>query len=324
MEKVSSRLLWPAALGTLALLPLVLPPYGLSLFTQALIFGLLAMSLDILIGHAGLVSLNHATFFGVGAYTVGILFHQGLNNFWLATTAGIATSAVLAMLLGLLVLRSSGPYFLMITLAFGQMIFALTWKWRSLTGGDDGLAGISRPETGLPVSMWNNENFYYLVLAFFIASFIILRWFVRSPRGKCVVGVRESESRMQALGYNTWCIKYLAYILAGGFAGLAGVLYVYYSGFISPQELNWTTSGLAILMVIIGGAGTLWGPVAGAGIILILQNLISSCTERWPLFMGVVFVACVMYARNGIAGYILKLWDKGRRNDEGLGSKRSQ
>lgn len=301
---------WLAALLALVLLPLALEPYGLSLVTQALIFGLLAMSLDILIGYAGLVSLNHATFFGVGAYTAGILFYHGLTNFWAGAAAGIAAAALLSMLLGLLVLRSSGPYFLMITLAFGQMIFALAWKWRSLTGGDDGLAGIPRPETGLPLSMWDSQNFYFLVLALFAASFLILRWFVRSPRGKCIVGVRESESRMQALGYNTWGLKYLAYVLAGGFAGLAGVLHVYYNGFISPQELNWTTSGLVILMVIIGGAGTLAGPAAGAAIILILQNLISSFTDRWPLFMGVIFVICVMYARNGIAGFAVKILDK--------------
>lgn len=311
-----------AALLAFGLLPLVLEPYGLSLVIQALIFGLFAMSLDILIGYAGLVPLNHAAFFGIGAYTAGILFHHGLTNFWAGTAAGIAAAAVSAMFLGLLVLRSSGPYFLMITLACGQMLFALAWKWRSLTGGDDGLAGIPRPETGLPLSMWDNHNFYFLVLVFFLAGFVILNRFVRSSTGKCLVGVRESESRMQALGYNTWRLKYLAYVLAGSAAGLAGVLHVCYNGFISPQELNWTMSGLVILMVIIGGAGTLAGPVAGAAIILILQNLISSYTDRWPFFMGAIFVICVMYFRNGIAGYFIKIHEKGRVKHESLGSER--
>lgn len=305
-----------AALLTLAALPLGLSPYGLGLLTQALILGLFAMSLDLLIGYAGLVSFNHATFLGVGAYTVGILFYQGLKSFWLAAAGGVLTSTLLAAVLGLLVLRSSGPYFLMLTLAFGQMIIAIPWKWRSLTGGDDGLPGIGRPEIGLPLSMWDNTNFYYLVLVFFVASFFLLWKLVRSPLGRAIVGVRESESRMQALGYNTWSIKYLAYVLAGGFAGLAGVLFVYYNGFISPHEMNWTMSGQAILMVIIGGAGTLLGPVAGAGVILVLQNLISSYTDRWPLFMGAIFVFCVLYVRGGIVGYLIKIRDGRRRHDE--------
>lgn len=149
--------------------PLILNQYKLSILTEVLIFGLLAMSLDILIGYTGLVSFNHATFFGVAAYTVGIFFQKGFQNFWFTLPAGIIASLLLAMLLGLLVLRSSGPYFLMITLAFGQLIFAVAWKWRSLTGGDDGLAGISRPEMGLPLS--SEEGFYYLVLIFFLSSY---------------------------------------------------------------------------------------------------------------------------------------------------------
>ncbi len=303
----------------LILTPLGINSYGLSLLTQVLIFGILAMSLDILIGYTGLVSFNHATFFGVSAYTTGILFYCGWKNFWLTLGAGIAVSTALAILLGLVVLRSSGPYFLMITLAFGQMIFALAWRWRSLTGGDDGLPGISRPDLGLPVSMENNISFYYLVLVFFLATLFALWKFVHSPLGMSVVGVRESESRMQALGYNTFGLKLAAYALAAAVSGLAGVLYVYFTGFISPQELNWTMSGLIILMVIIGGAGTLVGPVIGAAVILVLQNLISSYTDRWPLFMGILFILCVMYARNGILGYFLKLF-KGGKNHEGIGS----
>jgi len=310
---------WGLSSAALLLLPWSINSYGLSLLTQVLIFGILAMGLDILIGYTGLVSFNHATFFGVSAYTTGILFYHGGENFWLALGSGIAVSIVLGIVLGLLVLRSGGPYFLMITLAFGQMIFALAWRWRSLTGGDDGLPGIARPDTGLPAAMENNLYFYYLVLMFFLAVLFGLWKFVQSPLGRSIVGVRESESRMQALGYNTFGLKLMAYALAAGVSGLAGVLYVYFTGFISPQELNWTMSGLIILMVIIGGAGTLLGPVIGAAVILILQNLLSSYTDRWPLFMGIIFVLCVMYARNGIFGYCLKLY-KGGKNHEGIRS----
>jgi len=294
----------------LVLLPFILSSYGLSLLTKVLIFGLFAMSLDILVGFAGLVPFNHATFFGVAAYTVGILVTHGFQNFWLLLIPGITMPVFLAGLLGLLILRSSGAYFLMITLAFGQMVFALAWKWRSLTGGDDGLPGIGRPEIGLPISMWNEQNFYFLVLIFFIGSFLLITKIIKSPFGKSIVGTRENELRMQSLGYNTWLIKYIAYIIAGGFAALAGILYTYFNGFISPQELDWTMSGYILLMVIIGGAGTLVGPVVGAAVIIILQNLISAYTELWPLFMGLIFIVCVLFARDGILGSLLKLYQK--------------
>jgi len=295
----------------LVLLPFILSSYGLSLLTKVLIFGLFAMSLDILVGFTGLVSFNHASFFGVAAYTVGILVNRGFENFWLLLIPGIAIALLLAGLLGLLILRSSGAYFLMITLAFGQMLFALAWKWRSLTGGDDdGLPGIGRPEIGLPISMWNEQNFYFLVLILFIGSFLLIKKVIKSPFGKSIVGTRENELRMQSLGYNTWLIKYISYIIAAGFAALAGILYTYFNGFISPQELDWSMSGYILLMVIIGGAGTLVGPVVGAAVIIILQNLISTYTELWPLFMGLIFILCVLFARDGIVGSLLKLYQK--------------
>lgn len=317
-------LLASAAFLALIALPLVLKPYGLSLLTQILIFGLFAMSLDLLVGYTGLISFNHASFFGVGAYTAAILVTRGHDNFVLTLVAGVTLSVILALLLGLLILRSSGPYFLMITLAFGQMVFALAWRWRSVTGGDDGLSGIPRPELGLPFSMWDSRNFYYLVLAFFLLSSFILWRIIRSKLGRSIVGVRESESRMQALGYNTWAIKYLAYTIAGGFAGLAGVLYVYFDGFISPQQLDWSMSGLVILMVIVGGSGTLVGPVIGAGTIYVLQNLISAQTERWPMSMGIIFILCVMYLRDGVVGFTLKQSKKGLSNYERFRNKKRQ
>jgi len=312
------------ALLALLTSPLILTPYGLSLMTQVLIFGLFAMSLDLLVGYTGLVSFNHASFFGIGAYTAGILVTQGYENFWFTLLAGVTVSLILAFLLGTLVLRSSGPYFLMITLAFGQMVFALAWRWRSVTGGDDGLSGIPRPELGLPISMWDSQNFYYLVLAFFILSSFVLWRIIRSKLGRSIIGVRESESRMQALGYNTWAIKYLAYTIAGGFAGLAGVFFVYFNGFISPQQLDWSMSGLVILMVIVGGAGTFVGPVIGAGAIFVLQNLISAQTERWSMSMGIIFILCVMYLRDGVVGYTIKLSKKGLRNYESFRNKKRE
>jgi branched-chain amino acid transport system permease protein len=313
---------WIIVVVIIALCPVVITSYGLSLLIQVLIFGILAMSLNVLVGYTGLLSFNHATFFGVSAYAAGILFIGGTQSFWLTLSAGIIAAMLLAALLGLIILRSIGSYFFMLTLAFGQMVFAIAWKWRSFTGGDDGLPGISRPEIGLGISLWNNKNFYYLVIIIFILVVLFLRKLIRLPFGRAMVGVRENEPRMQALGYNTWLIKYMAYVLAAGLAAVAGVLHVYYNGFISPHELNWTTSGMVMLMVIIGGAGTIIGPAIGAGIIIILQNWLSSYTERWPLVIGAIFIICVMYARDGIAGRFPDLKEKGRRCYENLRNKK--
>lgn len=306
----------------LTVFPLMVSSYGLSLLIQILIFSIFAMSLNILVGYTGLFSFNHATFFGVSAYAIGILFSRGVQNFWLLLCIGIAASMLLAMLKGLIILRSSGPYFFMLTLAFGQMVFAIAWKWRTLTGGDDGLPGISRPEIGFGVSMWDDKNYYYFTLIAFIFITFAIWKLTRSSFGRSMIGVRESESRMQALGYNTWLIKYITYVLAAGMAALAGALHVYFNGFISPQELNWTMSGMGMLMVIIGGSGTLFGPVIGAGVIILLQNWISAYTDRWPLFIGIIFIICVMYARDGIAGYFIDLIEKGRGLYESFRSKK--
>ena len=307
-------------LAALLLLPLGMGPYGISFMTQVIIFAVFAMSLDLLIGYSGLMSFNHATFFGVGAYTVAILLSHNLENFWITLLAGTCIPMLLAALLGFIVLRSSGSYFLLITLAFNQMVFAVAWKWRALTGGDDGLSGIQRPDFG-HLSMWNHDYFYYLVLLISLLAVLFIWKLVTSSFGKSLVGIRESESRMQALGYNTVAIKWLIYVLAGGLAGLAGILYVYFNGFISPLELNWTMSGLVILMVIIGGPGTLGGPILGAAIILFLQQMVSSYTEHWPMVMGIIFVICVLYTNEGVWGLLRKYGKKVRASYESVGDQ---
>jgi branched-chain amino acid transport system permease protein len=243
-------------------------------------------------------------------------------NFWILLLLGVLFSMLLAALTGLIILRSSGPYFFMLTLAFGQLVFAVAWKWRSLTGGDDGLPGISRPQIGFNIMTGESRAFYYIVLFIFLTGFLLLWKLIASPLGRSMKGVRESETRMQALGYNIWLIKYAAYVLAAGFAAAAGVLNAFFNGFVSPQELNWTLSGMIMLMVIIGGTGTLAGPAIGAAIIVILQNWSSSYTDRWPLLTGSIFVLCVMFARNGVAGKLQELWRKGVKFLEGSGSKK--
>jgi branched-chain amino acid transport system permease protein len=293
-----------AALAVLIALPAVLSSYQLSLVTKMLIFGIFAMSLDLLLGYAGLPSLGHAAYFGVAAYTVGLLALRVANNFWLDFPAGLLMAAGVSALFGLFALRTRGSYFLMITLALGQVLWGIAFGWRSLTGGDDGLPSVPRPDLSLPWALTDGVPFYYFVLIFFALAVGALALIVSSPFGRALVGVRESERRMEVLGYDVWRYKYVAFILAGFFAGLAGNLFVYFNGFVSPSYLNILFSASALLMVILGGSGTLLGPAIGAAAIVGLENFISGYMERWVLVLGVIYVLVTLFAPNGLVGLV--------------------
>ena len=295
---------WAAALAGLIALPAVLSSYQLGLLTKMLIFGIFAMSLDLLLGYAGLPSLGHAAYFGVAAYTVGLLALRVANNFWLDFPAGLAVATGVSALFGLFALRARGSYFLMITLALGQVLWGIAFGWRSLTGGDDGLPSVPRPRLPLPWPLTDGGPFYYFVLAFFVTSILALSVIVRSPFGRALVGIRESERRMEVLGYDVWRYKYVAFVLAGLFAGVAGNLFVYFNGFVSPSYLNIVFSAAALLMVILGGAGTLVGPALGAAVIVFLENLISAYMERWVLVLGVIYVLVTLFAPSGLVGLV--------------------
>jgi branched-chain amino acid transport system permease protein len=294
------------AVGVLALvaLPLVLSSYQLGLLTKMLIFAVFAMSLDLVQGYAGLPSLGHAAYFGVGAYAVALLALYVRDNFWLDFGAGLAAAAACAALFGLLALRAHGSYLLMITLALAQVVWGVAFGWRWLTGGDDGLPGVPRPGAGLPLSLAGALPFYYFVLVMFVLAAGALALIVRSPFGRALVGIRESERRMEVLGYNTWLHKYVAFVLAGTFAGLAGNLFVYYNGFVSPAYCSIVFSAMALIMVILGGAGTLLGPVLGSIAIVFLENVISAATQRWLLVLGIIYVAVTLYAPSGLVGLL--------------------
>jgi branched-chain amino acid transport system permease protein len=293
-----------AALAVLIALPAVLSSYQLSLVTKMLIFGIFAMSLDLLLGYAGLPSLGHAAYFGVAAYTVGLLALRVANNFWLDFPAGLLMAAGVSALFGLFALRTRGSYFLMITLALGQVLWGIAFGWRSLTGGDDGLPSVPRPDLSLPWALTDGIPFYYFVLIFFALAIGALALIVSSPFGRALIGVRESERRMEVLGYDVWRYKYVAFILAGLFAGLAGNLFVYFNGFVSPSYLNILFSASALLMVILGGSGTLLGPAIGAAVIVGLENFISGYMERWVLVLGVIYVLVTLFAPNGLVGLV--------------------
>jgi branched-chain amino acid transport system ATP-binding protein len=293
-----------AGVAVLALLPLALSSYQLGLATKMLIFALFAMSLNLILGYAGLPSLGHAAYFGVGAYAVGLLAVRVVDNFWLDFGAGLLAAGVTSALFGLLALRAQGAYLLMITLALAQVLWGIAFGWRWLTGGDDGLPGVPRPGAGLPWSLSSGPSFYYFVLVVFVVATAALWVIVRSPFGVALVGIRESERRMQVLGYNTWLYKYVAFVLAGLIAGVSGNLFVYYNGFVSPAYLSIVFSAMALIMVILGGAGTLLGPALGSAAIVLLENVISASTERWLTVLGLIYVVVTLFAPAGLMGFL--------------------
>jgi len=295
---------------------LVAPPFVssflLALLTQAVIYAVLAMSLDIILGYTGLASLGHAAYLGLGAYSVGILATRHGAGFWVTLAVGILLATVVAAIFGLVALRATGVYFLMITLALGMVVWGLAHRWVSMTQGDNGISSVPRPDLGLPWSFTQGISFYYLAAAGFLIALLLLQTIVRSPFGHTLVGIRESESRMRALGYHVWLHKYIGFVIAGGVGGFAGVLWAYYNGFVSPADLELATSVEILLMVALGGRGTLLGPALGAAVIVGLKNLVSVYTHRWLLILGGVYIGTIVYAPEGIVG-ALRQWTRGER-----------
>ncbi len=261
------------------------------------------MSLDLLIGYAGMASLGHAAYFGLAAYAVGLLAVKLDWRVWLALPAALFIVGFVAALFGLLALRTRGSYFLMITLALSQVVWGIAFGWRSLTGGDDGLPNVPRPEIAAHWSLAGDRPFYFFVLLLITFGMLLLTHIVSSPFGFALRGIRESETRMQALGYNVWRYKFAAFVLAALFAALPGALYAYYNRFVSPDYLQVFRSAEVLLMVILGGAGTLTGPVIGAAVIVLLENLISAYTERWLIVIGVIYILVALFTPEGIVGF---------------------
>ena len=296
------------------LILVVLPPfvtsYWITLLTQMLIFAVLAMSLDILLGYSGMPSFGHAGFFGASAYVVAILSTRYKMGFLTCFVSGIGVATVISMIFGLLVAHAKGVYFLMITLALGMVLWGLAFRWVSMTKGDNGISGIPRPDIGFPISLNDPITFYYVTLVVFVACLVLMAIFVRSPFGHSMKGIRESESRMRILGYNTWLHRYLTYVVAGAFGGISGMFWAYYNGFVSPHDLELAASFELFLMVILGGPGTLIGPALGAGIIVFLKNFISAYTQRWLLILGAIYILTILYAPQGLMN-LVKDWLKG-------------
>jgi len=306
-------------LAALVLFVLVVPRSGsfvVLLATRAMAFAILAMSVDLLLGFTGLSSMGQAAYFGVGAYLTAVLatkLHFGMGwDFWLVVILGMLLGAALAALFGLFAIRAGGVYFLMITLALGQCVWGLAYRWNSLTGGDNGINLNARPDFGLDLG--NEVTFFYLVFAFFAAAMLLMYVLVRSPFGQSLAGIRERELRMQILGYNTWLHKYIAFIIAGAFGGLAGVLWAHTNGHVSPETLVLTTSVDSLLMVVLGGAGTLVGACIGAGIVFGLREYLSTLVPWWQYVLGAVYVLTILYLPMGLMG-IPARWRQRQKSD---------
>jgi len=289
----------------LILLPLGLSKYALGLLIQILIYSIFAMSFDLLLGYLGMLSFGHAAFWGLGIYVYGIINSKGLTaNFWIILCAVMLAGLIMALAIGVLVMRTSGVYFAFVNFAIAQLLLSTSLKWRSLTGGEDGISGITRP--------WGLEglSFYYFILIFFAVCFLLMRWITRSRYGKILIGIRENSQRMQALGYNIWLYKYSCYVFAGLFGTIAGLLFGCYNRFASPEDLAFTVTGLALLMVLIGGKASQIGSIVGAIIIILLYQFVSAYTEHWLFVVGIIFVLVVIFVREGVTGYASNIWKR--------------
>lgn len=306
---MSRRTAWISflvALIVLALVPLIGDKYELQLLSKIMLMAIFAMSLDLLVGFTGLVSLGHAAFFGLGGYMLWYLSPQyAAANLWLSLAAAVAITAVAALVIGLLVLKSSGVYFIMVTLAFAQMFFyyATGAKW---LGGSDGAYIYVRPNAAIfgwtPFSLGNYIEFYYIALVLMIGVFVLLRIMLRSLFGKVIQGIKSNENRLRALGFPTFRYKLTSFVISGAIAGMAGYFSAAQFGFVNPELFGWRLSGEVLMMVILGGMGTLYGPVLGAFVLVLLETELAALTKHWLLPTGFFVILAVLFLPRGIAG----------------------
>lgn len=299
-----------AALGAAPLLGL--PQFVQALIIEILTFSLLALSLNILLGYTGLVSFGHAAFFGIAGYAVGIISTHFTSDILLTFPLAVLCAALCALPLGWLSIRLSGFYFLMITFAFAQMVFVAAFRWKALTGGSDGMLVPGQTLFGISI-LQDRASFYFFVLIIFTICAVALYFIVNSRFGRTLVGIRESTPRMRALGYNVRRYKLAAFVIGATFGGIAGVLNSLFNLFIAPESAHWTQSALVLVTVLIGGAGYFVGPIVGTTIVILLQHWLSSYTEYWGLVLGILFIALITGAREGIAGLVVQALDRIRR-----------
>ena len=303
MQSLYARLPW-LCLVCLIVFPLVAPALNLDFYVsfvrRVLIFALAATSLNFILGYGGMVALGHAAFFGAGAYVAAILSTQGLQQAWLGWPIAMLVSAALALIVGVVSLRTRGVYFIMITLAFAQMVFYLFISLRQY-GGEDGI-NLSAPLQLPGLNLADSTTSYYVVLAVVVGCLWLMNRVIHARFGQALQGIRENEARMEALGYPVFKIKLLAFVLAGAVAGLAGALLANHNLFVSPSLMHWTASASLIIMVIVGGVGLRYGGVIGAVVMLWLEEVLRLYTDYWHMPLGVLLLAIVLFAPRGLAG----------------------
>jgi len=278
----------------------VLPEFYAGLLTQALLTALFVMSLDLLVGFTGLDSLGHAAFLGFGAYVGALLSEHGVTTvFPLLAASGIG-AGLLGALFGAVALRAVGAYFLIISMALGYLPWALAIRWRSFTGGSDGLPGLVRPDLAFGISLNSVNAYFTFVTVFVIVCALVLAAVGRSSFGQSLRGIKDNPSRMAALGYNVWLHKYVCFIIAAVFAGMAGMLAGFYTGLVSPDDMSVSQSAFGLMAVILGGAGTLLGPAIGAAAIILIHFTIGSVTPYWNSLLGCIYIAIVLFAPRGL------------------------
>ena len=297
------------ALALLVLLPWLAGHFGagfyVGLASRILIFALAATSLNFILGFGGLVSFGHAAFIGVGAYTVGILMQHGVSSLWIAWPLAMLAAGVFAILIGSVSLRTQGVYFIMITLAFAQMLYYLAVSIKAY-GGDDGLALAGRSTAGWGIDLGDDWHFYYVCLALLVTTLLLLARMLNARFGMALQAIRENEVRMAAIGFPVLRYKLVAFTLAGALAGLAGALLANQSSFVSPSLMQWSQSGMLMVMVILGGFGHLYGGVAGAVLFLLLEEVLGHYTVNWQFGLGAVLLAVVLLAPRGLMNRMRK------------------
>jgi len=301
---------YAALLLVLAAAPFILEwidqPFYLDLLSRALILGIAAVSLNLILGFGGMVSLGHAAYIGIGAYCVGIPSYYDYYNGWLHMALALSVSASFALVTGAISLRTKGVYFIMITMAFSQMVY-FTFLSLEEYGADDGLVIYSRSEFPAWLSMDSSTSLYYWIFAVLLLALFFTHRLVHARFGRVIVGAKFNEQRMQALGFNTYRYRLACYVISAMICSLAGMLFGNFTGFISPDMMGWARSGELIFMVIIGGVATLFGPLVGTLVFVLLEEFLSAITVYWHLIFGILLVALVLFGKGGIHGWLSRL-----------------
>lgn len=297
--------------------PFIVPYKALA--TQIIIWGLFALGYNVCLGYTGMLSFGHAAFFGAGAYATGLVLLRLHENIWMGLLGGLIMGAATAFVVGYMSIKRRGIYFAMLTLAFAQLLYFIAFQWAGLTGGDNGLRNIpALPLSlfGLSIDIHTPLRFYFFVLFFVVVSLLALNRILQSPFGHVLKAVRENDHRARSCGYETSDVRWLAFIISGAISGLAGGLYALYLHFVGIESLYWTTSGQVVMMTLLGGMGSFIGPFIGAGVFLYLEDLLSTLTEHWMIFLGGIFIPCVLFFPTGIWGTIQERMARKRSLEE--------